>query len=85
MTLADDVVWIVEVNLPRARVACFQGLLHGEDGLAVIRCRDPQKQRQQLWTSSCQRDEILAWLAGLPKDLQVEIVEERVWDGETDA
>lgn len=72
---------IVEVAVPPEQVVLLQSILCGEDGLAVMRCRDPQGKRQQLWTTRSMLDEVDAWLAALPESLQVEVVDRFEWRG----
>jgi len=76
-----DVI-IVELSMPPKQVVLFQALLHGEDGLAVSRCRDPERRLQELWTTPSMREELYDWLQGLPVELGVHIVAERIWNGE---
>jgi len=64
-------VWVIELDVPAKQSLMLQAWLLGEDGLGVIRCLDAEKKKQQLWTSVCQRDEALAWLAGLPENFEV--------------
>ena len=77
----SDVI-IVEVELPAPKAVLFQSLLHGEDGLAVIRCLDPQHKVQQLWTTPAQRHDLYAWLQGLPEELGIRLIGEQLWSGE---
>lgn len=78
----NRVVIIVEVELPASRVVLLQSLLYGEDGLAVMRCLDPARRVQQLWTTPSMLAELHDWLAGLPESLGVRIVGEKQWSGE---
>jgi len=71
-------VWVIELNVPAKQSLMLQAWLLGEDGLGVIRCLDVKKKKQQLWTMVCQRDEALAWLAGLPETF--EVVNEWLWN-----
>lgn len=70
---------IIEVAVPPRHVVLFQGILCGEDGLAVMRCRDPEGKRQQLWTTRSMLSEAYAWLDTLPASLQIEVVDEFEW------
>ncbi|MDQ6998095.1 MAG: DUF4911 domain-containing protein [Mariprofundus sp.] len=72
---------IVEIMMPARQQNRFQGLLLGEDGLAVVRCLDPEKKKLQLWTSAVQKEVLYHWLDELPDSLQVQILDEWVWDG----
>ncbi len=74
----SDVI-IVEFILPASQSVQLQGLLQGEDGLATIRCFDPEKKRQQFWTTPEQRDELYQWLDSLPQHFSVEVTGEWVW------
>jgi len=69
---------IIVVRLPAGQVVRFQGMLDGEDGLATLRCRDPETNEQQLWTTQGQLAELRAWIDSLPDELQVEMVREEV-------
>lgn len=73
---------IVAVRLPDEQVVRFQGILGSEDGLATMRCRDPERAEQELWTTVAQLDELHAWLASLPESLQFEVVREEIIAGE---
>lgn len=76
--MSRDVV-IVEVLLPQAEAVLLQSLLQGEDGLATIRCLDPEKKRQQFWTTPEQLDDLYQWLDSLPNTLHVEVTDEWLW------
>ena len=73
---------IVELRVPRQSVILLQGLLEGEDGLAVMRCMDASHECQQLWSTPEQREELYAWLQGLPKSMQVEFKREWIWEAQ---
>jgi len=75
---AEDTL-IIEVRMPPRQAVFFQSLLQGEDGLAVARCFDSDRLKQQLWTSAAQRDELLDWLHQLPSSVQLEILGEWLW------
>lgn len=77
----SDVV-IVEVVLPESRAVLLQSLVQGEDGLATIRCLDPEKRRQQFWTTPAQLDDLHAWIGSLPPSLGVEVTGEWLWQQE---
>ncbi|MDT8375837.1 MAG: DUF4911 domain-containing protein [Mariprofundaceae bacterium] len=79
--MSDDVV-IVEVILPESQVVLLQSLLQGEDGLATIRCLDPEKKRQQFWTTQEQLGDLYQWLGSLPETMGVIITGEWSWQGE---
>ncbi len=74
-----DEVWIVELRLKPADAACFQGILQGEEGLAVMRCFDPAGHRQQLWTSTAMRDELRAWLETMRGRADFEVLDQWAW------
>jgi len=76
MSMSD--LAIIVVRLPAGQVVRFQGILDGEDGLATLRCRNPETNEQQLWTTQAQLGELRAWIGSLPDALQVEIVREEV-------
>ncbi len=67
---------VVVVRMPRRQVVRFQGMLDGEDGLAILRCRDAAGDAQQLWTTRSMLGELRAWVASLPVEMQVEVVRE---------
>ena len=75
-------VLVVEVDLVPRQLALFQALLQGEGGLATIRCRDPEKRKQQLWTSPSQRHELYAWFDSLPAELRPQLLGEWRLDGD---
>ncbi len=69
---------IVTVRVPPARAVLFQGILNGEDGLAVMRSLDAgDRSLHELWTVPAQLPELYAWLASLPPGLDVHVVGER--------
>jgi len=74
-----DEAWIVEVEVAPEKMVLFQALVQAEEGLAVVRCRDPNKRLQQLWTTQSQREELIAFLSSLPASLRVRIVREWPW------
>jgi len=75
----DSDTVIIVVRLPEHSVVRFQGLLGGEDGLATLRCMDKASGDQELWTTRVQTDEVRQWLAGMPPELEVEVVREYVF------
>jgi len=77
--LICEQTWVVEVTLPPAQQIRFQAILQGEDGLAVVRCFDPEKKKQQLWTSAAQRKELDDWLSSLPKTLELKVLRQWLW------
>jgi len=76
---APDQTLIIEVTMPARQMIRFQTILQGEDGLAVVRCFDPEKKKQQLWTPAAQREELYEWLEGLPDSLAVAVLGEWYW------
>jgi hypothetical protein len=69
---------IVTVRVPPAQAVLFQGILNGEDGLAVMRSLDvADRSLHELWTVPDQLPELHAWLASLPPSIDVEVVGER--------
>jgi len=68
-----DQTLIIEITMASKQLILFQSILQGEDGLGVIRCFDPEKKKQQLWTSADQKDEVYAWLNSLPPSLECRI------------
>jgi len=79
--MSGDVI-IVEFLLPASQAVRLQSLLQGEDGLATIRCLDPEKKRQQFWTTPDQLSDLYAWINSLPESLGVEITGEWPWKEE---
>jgi len=79
MKCSDTV--IIVVKLSDHAVVRFQSLLGGEDGLATLRCMDKTSGEQELWTTKAQIDELRQWLAGMPSELEVEIMRKYVWHG----
>lgn len=59
-------VLIVELDIPTDQQILLQSILQGEDGLSVIRSFGEAPGRQQFWTTPCQRQVALDWLASLP-------------------
>lgn len=80
-----DRTLVIELELPPQQLALFQGLLQGEEGLALIRCFDPAKLRQQLWTAPSQRTNVFEWLRSLPAHLRWQVVGEWVRDERAEA
>jgi len=70
---------IVEFILPQAEAVLLQSVLQGEDGLATIRCLDPEKKKQQFWTTPEQLDDLYQWLGLLPDALNVEVTGQWLW------
>jgi len=70
---------IVEVRMPPQQVVFFQSLLQGEDGLAVVRCFDPEKKKLQLWSSAAQKNDLLGWLTELPSTIRLEVLGYWLW------
>ncbi|MFQ5519117.1 MAG: DUF4911 domain-containing protein [Mariprofundus sp.] len=71
--MSNEATLIIEIELPAKQSFRFQCLLEGEDGLAVVRCFDPEHKKQQLWTTPSQKDELLGWLASLPEDIEIDV------------
>jgi len=71
--------WVVEVTLPPAQQIRFQAILQGEEGLAVVRCFDPEKKKQQLWVPVAQQEEFDDWLNSLPKTLELKVLRQWLW------
>ena len=69
--MKDSDVWVIELDVPPKKALLLQAWLLGEDGLGVIRCMDADKNKQQLWTTVCQKEEVHAWLQSLPEDFEV--------------
>jgi len=67
---------IIEFVVAPRQSILFQSILQGEDGLGVVRCFDPEKKKQQLWTSADQKREVYDWLKSLPEHLNVEVTGE---------
>ena len=71
---------IIEIAIARRDSFRLQSLLEGEDGLAIVRCFDPngaaEHIHQQLWSTPAQRQSLHDWLNNLPHDLPVQIVRE---------
>ncbi len=74
-----DQTLIIELRIEPSQSTLFQSILQGEDGLGVVRCFDPDKQKQQLWTSADQKDEVYDWLNSLPARLQCRVSGEWYW------
>lgn len=71
-----DIV-ILEVCVPSSQTILFQGLLNGEDGLAVMRSlNSDDRNMHELWTVPDQLPELYAWIETLPPELDVNIVGE---------
>lgn len=77
--MTDEQTLIIEIELPVKLSFRFQMLLEGEDGLAVVRCYDPEHKKQQLWTTPSQHDELLDWLTSLPAVFQVKVLDQWLW------
>ncbi|MES0370773.1 MAG: DUF4911 domain-containing protein [Mariprofundaceae bacterium] len=76
--MSSDVI-IVEFLVPASQAVRLQSILQGEDGLATIRCFDPEKRRQQFWTTPEQLSDLYAWIESLPDTFGVEITGEWRW------
>jgi len=77
-----DQTLIIELTIARKQSTLFQSILQGEDGLGVIRCFDPEKKKQQLWTTPAQKCEVYDWLASLPECLQCRVTGEWFWSAD---
>jgi len=77
-----DQVFIIEFVITPKQSILLQSILQGEDGLGVIRCFDPEKKKQQLWTTPAQKHEVRDWLAGLPECLQCRVTGEWYWSAD---
>jgi len=73
---------IIEFTIAPRQSTLFQSLLQGEDGLGVIRCFDPEKKKQQLWSSADQRGDIYDWLNSLPESFHCRISGEWYWSAD---
>ena len=74
--IATQATLIIEIAMPPVQLVLFQAILQGEDGLCVMRCFDPEKKKQQLWTTPAQKDEVYAFLNSLPEYLDIELTGE---------
>ncbi|MDX8394953.1 MAG: DUF4911 domain-containing protein [Mariprofundaceae bacterium] len=74
---------IVEVEILPKKALLLQSLLLGEDGLGTIRCFDPERKKQQIWTVHSQLEEVYGWLESLPTSLQLRVTGEWRYDGQT--
>jgi len=74
---------IIEIAMLPRHLVLFQAILQGEDGLCVMRCFDPEKKKQQLWTTPAQKDEVYAFLNSLPEHLDIERTGEWIRKGTT--
>ncbi len=72
-------VMIVEFELPPVNAVLLQSILQGEDGLATIRCFDPDKRRQQFWTTRDQLGDLHSWITSMPASMGVKITGEWLW------
>jgi len=75
----EDQTLIIELTIAATQSALFQSILQGEDGLGVVRCFDPDKQKQQLWTSALQKAEVYDWLNSLPASVQCHVCDQWYW------
>ena len=73
---------IIEIALPVKLSFRFQMLLEGEDGLAVVRCYDPEHKKQQLWTTPNQKGDLLNWLGTLPDEFEIKVLRDWLWHEE---
>lgn len=77
--MTDARVAIVVLRVPASQAVRLQGMLAGEDGLATMRCRDPERQEQELWTTPARLQELRDWLGSLPAGLGLECVREEMF------
>ncbi|MDQ6970587.1 MAG: DUF4911 domain-containing protein [Mariprofundus sp.] len=80
--LRADQTLIIEFTMPARQQIRFQALLQAEDGLAVVRCFDPEKKKQQLWTPAMQQEELFDWLESLPETIELNILRQWYWGDE---
>lgn len=71
--------WIVEVEVPSSQVVLMQSIAQGEDGMATVRCMDPEGLRQQFWTTGAQLKELHDWIDSLPPSLEVKVTGQWRW------
>jgi len=71
--------WIVEVELPPSQVVLMQSLVQGEEGLATVRCMDPNGKRQQFWTTAAMLPELNEWLGSLPETIDIKVTGQWRW------
>jgi len=71
--------WIVEVEVSPSQVVLMQSLAQGEEGMATVRCMDPERKRQQFWTTAAQLEELHDWLDSLPASLGVKVTGQWRW------
>ena len=79
--MSSEVV-VVEFKVPRTQAVRLQSILQGEDGLATIRCFDPEKIKQQFWTTRDQLSELYEWIGSLPESCGIEVTGEWLWQKE---
>jgi len=77
-TVADQTL-VLEFTLPAHQQMRFQAMLQAEDGLAVVRCFDPEKKKHQLWTPAVQKEELYEWLESLPESLELKLLRQWYW------
>lgn len=75
----SEATLIIEVSLQAKLAYRFQSLLEAEEGLAVMRCFDPEHKKQQLWTTPLQRADLLEWLSDLPELFECHVLAEWYW------
>lgn len=63
----EAVTVMIGFTIARRYAFLFQVLLEGEEGLAVVRCMDPDKSVQQLWVPYARQGELAAWLQTVPE------------------
>jgi len=76
---APDQTLVLEFTLPARQQMRFQAMLQAEDGLAVVRCFDPEKKKHQLWTPAVQKEELYEWLESLPESLELKLLRQWYW------
>ncbi len=72
--MSDFDTWIVRVRLPNRSVVRFQGILCGEEGLATLRSQGGGPGEHELWSTRAQQQQLDAWLASLPDELELEVL-----------
>ena len=73
MRAAAEVCHVVRVFVRPEGMVRFQALIQAEEGLGVVRCRDPKRRVQEIWTTEAMLGELLALLARLPPSLDVRL------------
>ena len=74
--IAAQATLIIEIAMQPVQLVLFQAILQGEDGLCVMRCFDPEKKKQQLWTTPGQKDDVYVFLNSLSDYLDIQLTGE---------